>query len=180
MPNNKEIRVLQAYVDYLNGILNQTITDSRLVIITRADCLIISRYQDDNFLPLELTSSGYLHFRQLACVKAGKVIVEDCRYIYSLSADLDNEQDWIFRYEYCLKPEPNVPCAHIHINGTFQNQPIRQIHFPTGRVSLEQIIAHLITEHRVIPKTSGWFKLLKESHKGFTERRSDLAAPLFP
>jgi len=104
--------------------------------------------------------------------------VEECRYIYSLSADPDNEEEWIFRYEYCLKPERGVPSAHLHFNGTHNDKPMRQIHFPTGRISIEQIIAHLIIEHGIIPKIPTWFDLLAESHKGFIKRRTD--PPLFP
>lgn len=178
MKKGKEVSKLQEYVDYLNGILNQTITDSRLVILRR-NRLIISCYQDD-FLPLQLKPQGYLHFRQLANVKADKVIVEDCRYIYSLSPDPDDEQQWIFRYEYCLTPEEHVPYAHIHLNASRGAQPIRDIHFPTGRLSIEQIIAHLIIEHGVTPKATNWFELLAESHRGFMERRTDLTSPLFP
>lgn len=179
MPDNRETRILQAYVDYLNGIFNQTITDSRLSIIARHNRLIISRYRD-GFLPLELKPKGYLHFRQLARVERGKVIVEDYRYIYSFSANPDEELKWIFRYEYSLTPAEKVPHAHIHINAYWDNNPLKHIHFPTGRLSVEQIITHLILEHGVTSKTEDWLNSLANSHFGFTKRRNDFENTLFP
>lgn len=160
--------------------MNKTITVSRLSIITHNDRLVISRYQDYNILPLELKPSSYLHFRQLAFVHSGKVIVEQCRYKYSLSDNPDNEQDWVFRYDYCLYPKKDVPHAHMHFNGTFREGSMRHIHFPTGRISVEQIIAHLITEYGVRSKIADWLEVLAESHRGFIERRTDLKSSLFP
>jgi len=177
--NATNFQILQRYVDYLNTILNQTITDSRLTVINRGEHLIVTRYQNKNFLPLELDPPSFLHFKQLAFVNSkGKVVVEDCRYLYSMSDNIDDEDKWIFRYEYNLKPDKNVPHAHIHLNGYCNNICIKHIHFPTGRVSIEQIIAHLILEHKIIPKQPGWFETLSDSHKGFLQRRND--PPMFP
>lgn len=177
MPS-RDFGVLQAYVDYLNSIFNQTITDSRLTLLGHTNRLRICRYQDERILPIELRPHGYLHFNQWAYVRDGKVIVEDCRYVYSTSADPDSDQEWIFRYEYCLEPEENVPYAHVHLNAICNNRPMQHIHFPIGRVSIEQIIAHLILEHGVTPRTPDWFGILEESHRGFVRRRTD--PPLFP
>ncbi|MCX5990914.1 MAG: hypothetical protein NTZ04_01065 [Chloroflexi bacterium] len=149
----------------------------------RADCLFITCFQNGNFLPLVLKPLSYLHFRQLACVdNRSKIIVEECRYTFSKSPNPDDESKWIFRYEYSLKPEPNkiIPHAHLHLNAFRNDKTIKHMHFPTGRLSVEQIIAHLIVEHQIKPKMADWFKLLDDSHKGFTKRRNDLALALFP
>ncbi len=119
-----------------------------------------------------------MHFHQLVSVRSGRVIVEDSGYRYSLSLNPDDEEQWIFRYEYCLNPEENIPHAHLHINATRGNEALRHIHFPTSRLSIEQIIAHLIFEHGVQPKRPDWLDFLTESHRGFTKRRTD--PPLFP
>jgi hypothetical protein len=174
---NKE--ALQKYADYLNGVFNKTITDSRLIVWQRNSHLYITRYQDE-WLPLELKPKGYLHFWQRAIVMPnGKVKVEECRYIYSLSKNPDDEKQWIFRYEYSLNPDKHVPHAHLHLNAYRGNRPLRHIHFPTARISVEQIIAHLIIEHGTKTKR-GWFKLLADSHKGWIDRRTDIGLYLFP
>lgn len=178
MPRSGDFTILQEYVNYLNGIFNQTITDSRLVVL-KGTRLIICCYKD-GFLPLKLTPQGFLHFRQLARVQSNIVIIDDFRYIYSTSSDPDDEEQWVFRYEYSLHPEQNVPHAHVHVNASKGNHSLRKIHFPTGRVSIEQIIAHLILEHGVESKVSDWFKLLKNSHRGFMERRKDVGSSMFP
>ncbi len=175
MPRNVNIRILQNYVDYLNEVCNQIITDSRLVILNQK---YITCFQDEAILPLRLKPQGFLYFHQLVSMRSGKVIVEDCGYRYSLSSDPDDEEQWIFRYEYSLNPEKNVPHAHLHLNASRRNQELRHIHFPTGRVSIEQIIAHLIIEHGVQPKRLDWFEFLAKSHHGFTKRRTDPS--LFP
>jgi hypothetical protein len=136
--------------------------------------------QNLSIIPLKLQSRGWLHFRQQACIKSGRVIVENCRYSYSLSSDPDDENSWIFRYEYCLTPEPHVPHAHLHVNARRDGRTIKHIHFPTGRLSIEQVIAHLILEHKVKAKKKGWLEQLAQSHHGFTERRTDETAKLFP
>jgi len=163
----------------LNGVFNQTITDSRLVVVkTQRSTSLVTCFQDNRFLPLKLKPRGWLHFQQAASVQSGKVIVDDCRYCYSLSSDPDDEQKWLFRYEYLLNPDENVPHAHLHVNAKRGNQHLKHIHFPTGRVSIEQIIAHLICEYGIQSERADWFDYLAESHKRFTELRTD--PPIFP
>jgi len=139
---------------------------------------IITRYQNKQILPLKLKPKGWLHFHQLVSVQSGKVIVEDCAYRYSLSHAPRDEQQWIFRYDYRLNPEDKYPHAHLHLNANRGDDSLRHLHFPTGRVSIEQVIAHLIIEHGVKPKREDWFEFLAKSHYGFAKRRTD--PPLFP
>jgi hypothetical protein len=173
--------IYQGYIDYLNTLLNQIITDNRLKIINPSKpTSLVACYQNESITPLKLKSKGWLHFSQQTCIKGGRVVVEYSRYVYSTSKDPDKEDAWIFRYEYSLNPEPKVPHAHLHVNATRNEKTIKHIHFPTSRVSIEQIIAHLIIEYGVKPKKRDWFNQLAESHKGFIDRRTDKAANLFP
>ena len=122
-----------------------------------------------------------MHFRQIVRVESGKVVVDECRYIYSLSDNPDDEAKWLFRYDYSITPDKMVPYAHIHLNATSSaREDLRKIHFPTGRLSIEQILAHLICERGTSPKNENWFEILAESHKGFLKRRQDLELGLFP
>jgi hypothetical protein len=97
------IQARRGYADYLNKVFNKTIMDSRLRVLQLNSKLYITRYQD-GFLPLELKPHSYLHFWQRANVQPDdKVNVLECRYIYSLSDNPDDEQSWVLRYEYRLK-----------------------------------------------------------------------------
>ncbi len=176
---NINTEALQKYVDYLNWVFNKIITESRLVIWQRNSRLYITRHGGD-FLPLELKPKSYLHFWQRAVIQPNqKVKVEECRYIYSLSDSPDDQQQWVFRYEYSLNPDKYVPYAHIHLNASRGDYSLGHIHFPAGRISVEQIIAHLITEHGVKSKR-GWLRLLANSHAGWMKKRTDLDLCLFP
>jgi hypothetical protein len=139
---------------------------------------LITCFQNDTILPLRLKPGGFLHLRQFVSVRSGRVIVEDSVYRYSLSENPDDEDRWIFRYDYSLNPEENVPHAHLHVNAEKGDEPLRHIHFPTGRLSIEQIIAHLICEHGIESKRTDWLDFLTNSHRGFLSRRTD--PPLFP
>jgi hypothetical protein len=173
----KDRAFLQGFVDYLNEVLNKTVTTSRLSVITHTPPqFVVARLQDRAICPLELTPKGWLHFRLMATVQPnGKIIVEEAVWVYSLSPQPE-EGKWVFRYDYRLSPQDNYPCAHIHINaGQFKG-----VHFPTSRVSIEQIVAHLIIEHGIKPKCENWFDILKTSHEGFVSLRTDLEASPFP
>ena len=177
MPRKTKYQILRDYVDYLNDVFNQIITDSRLVILNQK---YITCFQNKFPRPLKLKPRGFLHFHQLVSVRYGKVIVEDCGYRFSLSSNPDDEQQWVFRYEYSLNPEENVPHAHLHLNADRSGEQLQHIHFPTGRVSIEQVIAHLIIEHGIKSKRDDWLEYLAKSHAGFTKQRTDPQSQLFP
>ena len=182
MTTKSNFSTLQAYVDYLNSLLNQIITDSRLTVLNASELQsLVTCFQNSSIQPLKLKPKGWLHFRQQTCIKNGRVIVERCRYAYSLSSNPDNEDSWIFRYEYRLIPdEIYVPHAHLHVNAQRNGKTLKHIHFPTSRLSIEQVIAHLIIEHKIKPKCSDWFDCLAKSHEGFAIRRTDPHQKLFP
>ena len=180
MPTSND-SILREYVRYLNSIFNLLISRSRLVLVRHEPPLfIVSCFQNKEFLPLKLKPTGWLHFRQYASIQSGQVVVEDCRYIYYPSSNPPNEHEWLVRYEYSLNPPEKVPYSHLHVNMSKGGRPFRDIHFPTGRVSIEQIIAHLIIEHGIQPMKADWLERLTESHRGFMERRTDPQSQQFP
>ena len=174
--------VIQAYIDHLNGLLNATISDSRLVLLEvdgGSDQKHIGRFQDRR-LPLELDPSGFLHFRQLVHRVEDHVEVTQAIYVFSHSEDPDDEDAWVFRYEYDRLPEPTKPQSHLHVNAERSGKSIRHIHFPTSRISVEQLIAHLIMEHDISSARDDWRDFLGASHQGFVKRRTDSQTGAFP
>lgn len=189
MPTSKEHKALQRYINHLALLFNQTITDSRIGII-RWDkdfkSAVIARYVNGRIMPLELRPCGWLHFQQILHVQSrlGKIIVDSYCYIYSLSDDPDNENDWAFRYEYNLNPAGHVPHAHVHINSNWgcnrlNANILRRVHFPTERISIEKVIAHLIIEYGIQCRKRDWLKFLADSHFHFASKLR-IDPPMFP
>ena len=173
--------IVQEYVNHLNEVCNVTITDCHLVVINsiqQPDRFIISCYQNGVFLPLTLKPSGCLSFWQEVSVSSGKILVENYVYRYYTSPNTNDEQQ-LFRYEYSLNPDDNKPHAHLHINVKGGGKNLKRYHFPTGsRLSIEQVIAHLIMEHKIEPKCTSWLEVLAISHHEFLKIRNE--PTLFP
>ena len=56
----------------------------------------------------------------------------------------------MFRYEYDTTLGPTKPHSHLHVNAeTPLVRDLRNIHFPAGRLSVEHLIFHLVTEFDV-------------------------------
>jgi hypothetical protein len=180
---NKDYHTVQSYVTYLNEVINQTLTDSRLSCIKsdNPDHLLIVRFQDGKRLPLDLSPHGLLFFHQKVSILNNKVRVEDCGYCYSLSPNPDNEKRKLFRYEYNLSPDLGVPHSHLHVNANWRGKcqiPCKDIHFPTERISIEKVLWCLFAEFEVVPRITDWFDILSKSHMHFTGLRID--PPMFP
>ena len=103
--------------------------------------------------------------------------------MYQYALTMNQDSDWIFRYEYRRTPEPLRPHSHLHINAAFLDNPSIQfdrLHFPAGRLSIEQMLAHLILEWEIEAKVEDPIAELAETHKRFSKRRTDLIDPPFP
>ncbi len=95
----------------------------------------------------------------------------------------DDKQSWLLRWEYFREPprrEYAYPLAHLHVNAEFVDagpaakrlsKPPGHLHIPTARVPLELVLWHVIAEWGVCSKSGDWQELLRESLKGFEERR---------
>lgn len=139
----------------------------------------VTCYQHGELLPLTLKPNGCLDLYQEVSVSDDKITVENYVYRYSPSYAPGKEPQWLLRYEYHRNPEGHIPHAHLHIIANSGGKSLGRVHFPTGgRVSIEQIIAHLIYEYNVTPKCENWLEILDESHRGFLEKRGD-PSPFF-
>ncbi len=88
------------------------------------------------------------------------------------------------RYEYSLAPLPNQPHAHLHVNAVHKHSgaSLDRLHLPSGLISLEQFLAHLLMEHEVEPlrgvSQEDALATLRHGHEEFSSRQTDRA--LFP
>jgi hypothetical protein len=140
----------------------------------------LGRFAGLNLLPLELRPSGnFLFVLQTLRREANRVSIEEVTYMFSTSDDRSDEQAWLFRYDYVPFADDSHPHSHIQINARhrFSDQALHRTHFPSGRISLEQLIAYLILEHR-IQLLNGVshdeaMELLQKNHAEFMKRRTD-------
>jgi len=191
LPISKARKALQGYVDFLNSLFNQTVTTSRICVVRwdeNSKEALIARYVNRCIVPLELKPQGWLHFHQALHIQPeaqeSKIVVDNYRYVYSYSDDPDDENDWAFRYEYNLNPVTNVPHAHIHINGDWgcnklNASTLKRVHFPTERISIEKVIAHLVIEYGIRCRKGDWLTFLADSHCKFASKLR-IDSPMFP
>ncbi len=90
-------------------------------------------------------------------------------YTYQAGEDLD-EPKTLFSYQYDRTTSSPYPRCHLHVqadparySGT---RPFPRLHLPTRRISLEQVVWHLIQEHGVEPRRDDWHEVLWR-HEGW-------------
>jgi hypothetical protein len=169
-------RAAQRFADHLNGILNGTVSDSRLSLIALpADpgTFEVTRFVDRDSSSLELHGTTVrLFVRYVIVVKDGRCRTES--YAYRLQTD-ESAASWLIRWEYQREsPRSDYPYAraHVHVRGTFPDgKEADRLHIPTRRVPLELVLWHLIAEWGVKPKQQNWRQQLEASIDDIDGRR---------
>lgn len=187
MSTSKDRKALNDYVDYLNSLFNRTVSTSRIGVLfwdEHTKVAHIARCVNKLIQPLELCPNSWLHFQQILHMESKKVVVDYARYSFSLSRDPDDENNWAFRYDYHLNPKQDVPHAHVHVNGNWQcnlvdAKILKKIHFPTERISIEKVIAHLVIEYGIKSSMEDWQNFLAESHFKFASKLR-IDPPMYP
>ena len=173
------------YSNYLSSLLTRTITHQGLV------CRIIRNRATIEF-PNEYTTlgkSGSLRVLQKIApnaTHADKVTVLSYSYAYVIGPNPDEEP--LVRYEYVpeqvARGDYPYPVGHMHIRATSRQydafmashdkKPLHRVHFPTGRISLEEFIRLLIVEFHVPTRNNDPIQalaLLDESRRVFLEQK---------
>ena len=162
----------QRFADHLNGVLNATVSDSRLVVAPipgEPDTFKLTRVVEEDDVPLELDgTTARLLVHEV-------VVVEDdqCRtesYLYRLQAD-QSARSTLVRWEYRRDP-PRAkylyPRAHVHVNGTSptgsRQAPSTS---PPRACRWKSVLRNLISDWGVKPRTNDWEAILKESAEAF-------------
>jgi hypothetical protein len=169
-------RAAQRFADHLNGVLNSTVSDSRLSLIqlpTDPGTFELTRLVDGDSAPLELHGSTvWLFVRYVIVVKDGDCGIES--YAYRLQTG-ESAASWLIRWEYQREsPRSDYPYAHahVHVRGTFPDgKQADRLHIPTHRVPIELVLWHLIAEWGVKSKQDDWRHQLEASIDGFDSRR---------
>lgn len=130
--------------------------------------------------PLSLNDGRYLSFLQRLQIdyddekKINKMRVYQARFQYQ--HDYEGEQ-WIFRYDYLRTARDRHPQSHLNIRGYLAEDcapdgaGLKDVHWPTGRISLEAIIRCLVEQFSVPTNRdpSFWRPVLAESERLFNE-----------
>ena len=174
----------QGLADHFNGVLNRTVSESRLTVVSdpeHDDQFHLTRLVDRQRVPLELRGTSL----RLFVTQAIRVVDGHCRtvsYSYRLQTG-EQTNTWLLRWEYFRQPPKSgyeYVLGHVHFNGDFvgsaadlhiQQSP-DHLHIPTGRVALELVIWHLVSEWAVRPEAADWQAILRDSLEGFHERRT--------
>jgi len=170
---------LPAFLKLTNLILNSTVlapgTTLKLIMLLpdRTKAALGGRTARE---PLRLNDGRYLRVSgKLYLDQASQpnfLKVEETSYQYQLDQDGDR---WIFRYDYLRNPPHAYPASHFQVNGqlaeaeALQGLPLKKVHFPTGRVSLEAVIRLLVEQFKVPcnQPSEVWRPVLAESERDF-------------
>jgi hypothetical protein len=128
----------------------------------------------DDHLPslLPLSNGCHLYMDHRFCLARRERYLATAAYTYTYQLDTDNET-WVVRWEYNREPEPGYPYPHTHVHVNAQpshylgDKPFPDIHIPTARVTLEEIVRHLIVEHAVKPISESWEETLVATQAEF-------------
>lgn len=174
----------------LNRTLNKTVSHARLrtfVSSTEPSVATISYLPPGIWLPpfqaVPLANGHFLGIRVRVRLSKGAATTEAASISY-WSSDALLDETWIFRYDYERSEAEagsyQYPVAHLHINATPRSyrgsKPFPRLHFPTRRLSLEEIIRHLIVEHdlpTLCPRDEA-LAYLQERQEEFEKNRSDV------
>ncbi len=97
-------------------------------------------------------------------------------YTYQAGEGLDDPRP-LFTYQYDRNAPFPYPRCHLHVfaapNDYVQERPFSRLHLPTRRITLEQIVWHLIQEHNVEPRRDDWRQVLWRHEEWFRTIQQD-------
>ncbi len=111
-----------------------------------------------------------MHYRvtQAAGVQ-GPWKVSTAAYLYTLY-DKDKHELLAFHWHPEMAGEKT---PHLHLYGASSIMGmLAKVHFPTGRISLEQFLRFLIVELKVRPNRNDWESVLRQTQKKHEQFRS--------
>jgi len=183
------------FKDTLNRTLNKTVSQARLQVVLPArhartaviTHVLQGRYREFSSIPL--VNGHYLTALMEVRLTPQGVTTDKTAIAYRRSPELYGE-DWIFRYEYERKQAAEsdyaYPISHLHVNASPQyyagKKPFPDLHLPTRRLSLEEIIRHLILEHDVptLGSVEEALRFLDDQQADFERNRTDSGRPISP
>jgi hypothetical protein len=165
----------QDFADNLNGVVERTISDSRLSLIEvpgDRSAFELTRLVDGASAPLEFDgTTARLFVQQVFVVEDGDCITDSYSYLLQEDASIES---WRLRWDYCRDPPPAESAnagGYVRVNGTWINgEPASTQRVLTGETPLELVVWFLISDWGAKPRSEDWKAILEESLKGFEAR----------
>lgn len=162
----------------VGAVVNATVSQAPITlteVVGQAETWYVAHVSDNVPAPLPLTNGHYLYIHNLLGVRRKKryIATLEYRYVYQATEDDDS---WIFRYEYTREPPEPYPYAreHVHVNASPASytgaEPFEGLHLPTGRrITIERLVRHLIAEHGLTPISTDWEQIVAEAEAHFRD-----------
>jgi hypothetical protein len=95
-------------------------------------------------------------------------------YSYGLLVKQNNNFHELVEFHWHPESTPKLRWPHLHVIANSQDGDLSRVHFPTGRLSIEDFIRLLIRDFHVAPKMpyDEWKKLLTKNKTAFCENAS--------
>ena len=126
-------------------------------------------------VPMQLEDGSYFFVRHRLGLRRKERYLTTLEYSYRLQRTFD-PTSWIFRYEYIREPKAPFPYpnCHIHVNARPPSyggaKPFNRLHLPAGeRVTIEDVVRHIVVEHGIGPISPRWEQQLSETETSFRE-----------
>lgn len=132
--------------------------------------------------PVPLSNGMYLNVQMALQVTRNPTRLETtaATFTYQAGADLDDPRP-VFEYHYERNSQSGYPRCHLHVHaapaGYALGKPFPRLHLPTRRITLEQVVWHLIQEHGVEPRRPDWHEVLWRNERWFRDLQSNRTWP---
>ena len=136
--------------------------------------------------PVLLSNGLYLNVElTLRAYRRPVTRLEVIRATYSYQAgNKPDDRRPVFSYQFDHDTPFPYPRCHIHVYGAptgyAQDRAFHRLHLPTRRITLEQIVWHLIQEHSVQPRRPDWHDVLWRHETRFRNNQRDKDWPYDP
>ena len=133
--------------------------------------------------PVQLSNGMYLNVELTLRTRDGDpphLVTARASYTYQAGHELDNPRP-LFAYQYDRSAPFPYPRCHLHVfaapDAYAHERPFSRLHLPTRRITLEQIVWHLIQEHDVEPRRDDWRQVLWRHEEWFRTIQLDRSWP---
>jgi hypothetical protein len=180
------LRTAQEFAELVGRVINTTVSQCPVKFVSvepGAFTGFVGYCPNQYPAPMRLQNDRFLYlYHRLGLRRDERFLTTlEYGYVYQESEDPDS---WIFRYEYQREPATGYryPKAHLHLNadppGYPGTKPFPKLHIPTGRVTVEMIVRHLLDEHGLPCISPHWQDVLQQTEADFAEiQRRRLIAP---
>lgn len=166
------------FANMVGEIVNATVSAAPITVVEISGgepLWFIAHCQNKLPVPLPLVNGSFLFLQNNLVLRRSQKYPATLYYKYQYQATEDPDS-WIFRYEYEREPGDDYPypLSHVHVNAKPASYDgvklFPDLHLPVPeRVTIEDVVRHLITEHDVGPISPTWEQTISETRGHFEE-----------